>query len=354
MFPLSGWLGATMRTSLLVLVLVASTTAHAQGVETLDVLQFRVPAGQRDQRPNLTAFTEVRGGSFCRFAVYWSTSGLKDPTADFQAEWVDLGKDVGTFEKPPKVRVLGLVNGWTRVEGTALARAPQVGGFRVRQATFSSATGRRSSAVAHTSDNGDCDDAVESFFASLAPAATTTAAAPAIPQSGGTASSGPPPALTARAWYRASASYSNWGFNPTGTEFAKAGAQGYASRTWTFRPDGTYLFRAEVLDFNRRPRDLFVTEESGRYRVEGDALAVTPGPAQVFLENRDTRARRDEQPFQSPPTTYRLRYHYLSGMADWYLILTPASGHPTAREGGFDDHPLFPGAYLYGKPSKFR
>lgn len=319
-------------------------TAHAQTEQSFDLLRFRTPPGQRESGAGVLGFTLVKGRSFCKFGVYQSLPSKGDPLADFSGEWAQFAAGrLSESPVPPPVptqRPAGL--GWVRLEAQSEDQTRATGRFIVRQVSFSG-HGRRASLLALFNDPGLCGPAVDELFASAVPLTPGQDAAP---------SQGGPPALTARTWYKANASYSHWGSHFTGPEIAKMSSQGYATRTWDFQPDGRYRYRLEVWSMNVRPKELTVIEDHGRYHVDGDRLTVQPSQALVFNEDRDTRRRSQERALRSTPTVYQWRHHYLSGMADWYLVLAPADGQPTEREGAFDQHPAAPNAYLYGAPPR--
>lgn len=188
-----------------------------------------------------------------------------------------------------------------------------------------------------------------------APAATPPAAPPAAPppQTAVVQNPNQAPQITAQTWYKTSANYSHWGSNFTAGELAKVTAgQGYARRTWQFGADGRYRYRLEVWSMTYKPRELSGIEDTGRWRIEGDRVVVEPEQAVSYVEDKESKRRLIEKPTKTARTVYTGRMHWLSGMGAWYLILMPADGQRTDREGEFDNQAGFQNSYMYGPPPK--
>ena len=347
-------------------LLSAPAPAAAAAPQTYGLWQYAAPDGAAQDGKVSRTWQRVEGRSFCQISLYLAVVGKGDPRTDFDADWLELAAGRGAAGPAPSPASSGAPNGWTRLEGEREETTTAVGRYRVRQVTFSGFD-RRMSAVTTSNDEALCGGPARAFLASLVPlrpadASPATAPPPASPGRPGPAgalpatelppNAGPPPALTAQTWYKTAANYSQWGTKFTLGEIQKLGHQGYARRTWRFGNDGRYRYRLEVWSMNVRPAELSGIEETGIFRVEGDRVVVEPDSAVAYAEERSSHRRLRESPTKTARTVYSGRMHYLSGMGAWYLVLAPVDGRPTDREGSFDGHPSFPGAYLYGPPPK--
>jgi hypothetical protein len=157
----------------------------AQHVETLDLLQFAAPPGQREKISGGLQFTEVRGNSYCRLAVFSSLASSGDPAADFEREWTNLAKGRGTTTPTPPTQTAKAPNGWIRSDATAEEQTPSAGRYRYRLVTFTG-NGRRTAAAAMLNNEALCRASVDNFFAGLTP----------LPPAAGPTNAPPPPTPT--------------------------------------------------------------------------------------------------------------------------------------------------------------
>lgn len=316
--------------------------------ETFDLVTFNPPGGQREALPDHVGFTEQAGNAFCQIAVFHSVPGAGDAARDFEAEWDGLVAQRYRVTGTRSAKAVDWPGGWKMTVGAAPVSAAGAGDFIAMLAVFSG-HGVRVPVLVNYNDER-YQEKFNSFIAGLqlhppAPAA----AVPPAPQ---TAGPGGPPPLTSQPWYRAIASYSHWGFNFTGPELAKMGNQGYSKWTYNFRPDGSYSFVSEFWSMSRHQEYWFV-EEAGTYQATGDTIRVSPRQVRRVLRNKEGQPQGEAVPVDREETRYRYKFHYLSGMEKWYLILTPADGKETRRDGSFSGHQLFPASYLYSKPPQF-
>ncbi len=176
------------RAFLVGLLAAAAFPALAQQLESFDLLQFAAPPGQREKISGGLQFTEVRGNSYCRMAVFNSLASSGDPVADFDREWANLAKGRGTTTPTPPAQTAKLPNGWIRSDATAEEQTASAGRYRYRLVTFTG-NGRRTAAAGMFNDEALCGTRVDSFFAGLTPlqavSATTGATAPPTAASNG-------------------------------------------------------------------------------------------------------------------------------------------------------------------------
>jgi hypothetical protein len=329
--------------------LLSLTPAAPALAETFDLVTFTPPAGQRETQTDHIGFTETAGNAFCQLAVYHSLPGSGDPGRDFEAEWDGLVAKRYRVTGTLSTKVVDWPGGWKLTLGAAPVSAEGAGDFVSMLAVFSG-HGVRIPVLVNYNDER-YQEKFNNFLTGLQlrPPAPSVATPAAVPSPAPASGPGGPPALTSQEWYRAIASYSHWGFNFTGPELAKMGNQGYSKWTYRFQPDGSYSFVSEFWSMNRNQEYWFV-EEDGAYRVTGDIIHVSPRQVRRILRNKAGQQQGEAVPLDREETSYRYKFHYLSGMEKWYLILSPADGKETRRDGSFSGHQLFPAAYLYSKP----
>lgn len=354
-----------MRRATLISLLLVAGVARAES-QSYGLWQYQAPEGQFSQGQSMRAWQLVKQSSFCQTVLYQAVQGNGNARDDFVADWGEFGKARGMAEMAPAPKLSSAAEGWTRAEASREERTAQVGRYTVRQVTYSG-HGRRMSVVLTGNDDQFCGPRAQAFLASLvalrpadspAPPAAATPPAPvateASPRPAADAANPErAPQITDQTWYKTSASYSHWGSNFSLPEMTKLfSGQGYARKTWRFNPDGSYRFRLEVWSMTYKPKELSGLEETGRWRIDADKVSVEPQRAVVYVEDEKTHKRLSEKPAKTARTVYSGRMHWLSGMGQWYLVLAPVDGKPTAREGDFDNQTGFPNAYFYGPPPK--
>lgn len=319
----------------------------AAQAETFDLVTFATPAGQRSAAADSVGFTEVNGNAFVQFVVYHSVPSSGDVARDFAAEWDGL--------VAKRYRVLGELNtetanldgGWTLTMGSAPVHAESTQGFVSMLAVFSG-HGVKVSVLINLNDQR-FQPKVDAFLEGIRLREPPPQTAPAPAVAAAPSGTGGHPPLVGREWYKSVASYSNWGFNPSGLEIAKMGNQGYMRWSYVFKPDGTYAFTSEFWSMNKH-QEYWFHEETGAYRVAGDTLTVTPRTARRVLRNKAGQQQGDAVPAEVEAVTYRYGYHFFEGLGEWNLVLSPTTGQPTRRDGSFSSNSLFPTSYLFGPP----
>jgi|GEM_PF-6802565 len=334
-----------MKATILYLMMVAlsglAPDLHAQ-TETFDLVTFTTPAGQRSSQTDVVGFTDATDTTFCQMAVYRHAAGSGDPARDFAAEWDLLVARHYRVTTPLNSETVDWPGGWQLTMGAAKVYSEGARNFVALLSVFSGYGVKISVLVNYNDDL--YRPKVDQFLASIqlrVPDATM-AAAPV-------AGAGDQPVLAGRTWHRSIANYSNWGYNPSPMEIAKIGNQGYAKWTYVFNPDGTYTFVHEFWSMSRH-LEYWFTEEKGIYRATADSVTVTPRQARRVLRDKTGRQQGEAVPVDLEETVYQVRFHFMAGLGEWNLILTPLDGRETRRDGTFANHELFPASYLFGKP----
>ncbi len=120
---------------------------------------------------------------------------------------------------------------------------------------------------------------------------------------------------------------------------------GYYKGQYQFKPDGSYVFKAESWGGYLRSNEFWRTDESCGYSVNGDSITVTPKSSKRTLRNRDGVVQRTMNN-QLEVATYKWQLHYFEGIQEMNLVLQPA--RETLRDGAFSGNSNFPNSYLYG------
>jgi hypothetical protein len=173
----------------LILPLLLAIPLAAQPLQQYDVLQFRQPAGKREESKEVLTFSTVQGRAFCQFALYHSLPSKGDGGEDFRAEWEQIGKLHYVDQPLPKVSAKpeAWKDGWSRFEVRVELDNPKYGGaYSVRHQVLTG-NGRRTSVFVRYNEASKCAAQADAFFASLTPVAAAVAPVSA-------ASSSAPPA----------------------------------------------------------------------------------------------------------------------------------------------------------------
>jgi hypothetical protein len=159
-----------------------------------------------------------------------------------------------------------------------------------------------------------CRPKIDRLIASVRLAALAVAAVPPTAPASG-ADGAAPVSLTSSEWYRSVAS--TWQ------------GDGYLRYRYRFGGDGSYSFVKEWWSQHHHT-DCWFIEESGRYRVEGATIHVTPAKAVKILRDKAAKDRVKPEPVGLEQATYRDHFEQLYKPT---LMLTPTSGRQTQRDG---------------------
>lgn len=287
--------------------------------ERFDCAEFVPPDGLRHEELHVLRFTQRRGASFCRIAVYRSVptqGGLAD---DFAAAWHNLVLGVrsgGATSAPPPCSLVAAGEGWTLAAGAAQI-VLGAGRFGVALLLTWGGHGRCQSVVA-IHDDDVWRARIDAFVAGVrmqAPAAVAS--------------------LPGRTWRRA------------------AHAGGVATRwTYVFDRDGSYALTCEQRAARASPDAdgaFSRCEEVGRWRLADDYLMLDPVQAQTQRCDPAGRALGAPLPLPLEPMAYRQRTQFVGSSGSWVLVLAPVGGRPTQRDGPFPAQRDFPQAYVFAR-----
>jgi hypothetical protein len=109
-------------------------------------------------------------------------------------------------------------------------------------------------------------------------------------------------------------------------------ATGTFSKIYQFFSDGTYKFSRE--DMQLAAPKYYLESEEGTYKVSGNTITITPRKSS-YSQHRLTK---EEPPIKSGPlalSTAQYTFEFWRYDDNWRLLLSPADGAETKRDGTF-------------------
>ncbi len=284
----------------------ASPVARA---ETFDLATFEPPPGTRSETAHAVGYTVSAPTTFAVYAVYRSVPGTGDPARDFQDEWQAIVTRVSRQTTELRTQTVDWPGGWKMTMGAAKVWTPEQRNYGALMSVFTGYGVKLSVLVKYNDDLYRPD--IDRFLAAIRLA--KPAASPSAPA--GPATGAAPGALTAHEWYRSVAS--TWQ------------SDGYLRYRYRFGADGTYSFMKEWWS-QYHHLDYWFIEESGRYRIEGGTVQLSPEKAAKLLRDKAGNARGAPEPVALEPARYRFQFQQLYKET---LILSPVTGQTTVRDG---------------------
>jgi hypothetical protein len=113
-------------------------------------------------------------------------------------------------------------------------------------------------------------------------------------------------------------------------------------RQYIFAADGTYSYHSEIWAGAYRSNEWTLIDETGTWTVAGDQLTVNPASARGVVRSRQAVTKKFDVPLEK--VTYTWRTHYLAGIQENNLVLTPPA--KTKRDGEFAANDQFPSSYF--------
>jgi hypothetical protein len=289
--------------------------------ETYDLASFQVPEGKRELGPAGLTFTERTAKSFWQVLLTKAVPGSGDPAKDFKQEWAAWVAKAYSVKEEPKSGSAELKDGWTLTLGAASVTREGTGEFVCILAVYSG-HGVRTVVVVNLNDEV-YRPKVQKFFDSIRLAKPAAAPAPADAEK--------PPPLRGRIWNRGGGLYSNRIGARSIDDVLQGGNQGYSNWKYQFKDDGSYEFVGETFA-TARNTEYWFHEESGAYTLEAGVLRLTPKSASRILRDKDGKAQGESAPIEKEAASYRVQFHYFSGLKSWNV------------------NAQFPSSYLYGDP----
>lgn len=317
----------------------------AQAPQRLDFMTFTLPVGAwraETKAGALQFFQEQSGRGHCRLSVHRAAPSWGSHERDAAADWetLILARHPGFPKANTRTQAVA-GSQWTFTQQIGMGRAGGVD--TVLSVHTFTGQGQRMSVV-FESTPPSFDALLNPFINGLQLQAPALAAAPVVQAATG----GQPTSLVGK-WRRANATYSHWGTNFTGTEIALAGSQGSVKWLYEFTPAGTYTFVCMFWPLSGS--EITYTREAGTYRLEPDALTLTPSRSvmETWTKRQDKKTLPDQlkrsQANPLAPTHYRTAWHYWAGQLEWNLVLM--ADRETLRDGRFSTMAAFPNAWYY-------
>lgn len=323
-------------------ILTAAVISFAQAKETFDIATFQTPKGWNKQagQDSLRISTENGGDAFCLITIFKSIQGLSDPKENFGAAWETIVKEAVNVASEPEVTGPSPAdNGWEAVVGAAPFEKDGIKGIAML-VTASGGGKMVNSLILTNSQNYESE--IRAFLASIklkTPDAT-------------------PVRNAAKSGSDVSAIVGKWGMTSSDQTSPALGGGGYIARQYDFYPDGTYVFMIKTFAYTSR--ELLFTKETGKYRLVGNRLTITPQKGYIqswtkgkVIESDGRTSETDKwgklvktqnRPLET--VTYEISREYFSGIGEWQLVLRTSA--PTQREGPFVSSSAFPNSYIYG------
>jgi len=143
-------------------------------------------------------------------------------------------------------------------------------------------------------------------------------------------------------WQRSSSS------SPSYADPASWGTSGYTKCRYEFNADGTYLYTER--SFRYSYQNIIIVRENGRYTLSGNMLTVTPAKSTISAYKKAGGVDAlgpvvSTQNRQLETVSYKLTFHYFSGIQEWNLVLQADA--PTQRDGAFSTLTVFNNAWYF-------
>jgi hypothetical protein len=304
---------------IILVVLVLTIGTFAQSAETFDIASFQSPKGWAKQAgTDAVQFSieDKTGGTFCLISLFKSVPGIGTPKENFDAAWSTIVKEAVAVSAAPEMMAADNKGEWLLAGGFAPFEKDGVKGVAVLYTA--SGYGRMVNALILTNTQV-YEPAATAFLNSI------SFKAPAVevkPQ--GPASSNGEPSLTNNFWKQGAIRGGMLGHSGLST--------GTFLKVYQFFDNGTYKFARE--DMQLAAPKYYLEREEGAYTVSGNTITLTPRKAS-FSQHRLTK---EEPPIKSGNLaleTVQYRFEFWRYEDNWRLLLSPANGSETKRDGGF-------------------
>ncbi len=316
------------------LIMLSIQDSYAQK-QTYDVVNFSIPNGwDKTELPNgMQLSTKDDGyGNYAAAVIIRSVATTASATENFNNSWQALVKGTVKVNGNPTMLEPGKDKGWDIVSG----QAKFTDGSNKGLVTLITATGNGKMAnVVIMANTNKYQEDILAFVNSLElnenATSTQTENTPASESNIGQSSIA-----------------GSWSYGISETQFGTM-TNGYSTRQYTFKNDGTYLYRYKV--FSSTMNVLLFQYESGKYSLNGNQLTMTPlsGSNEEWSQNQNhpdqwgkllkTSKRKLEK------ITYTFTLHYFSGIDETDLILQ--TSEPTEREGPFGSMQDYPNGWAF-------
>ncbi len=299
-------------------VLVCSANLFAQEPETFDLATFQAPKGWNKQTvDNSIRFSIADKDAYCLVTLFRSLPGLGSPKENFDASWDTIVKEVVTVSAAPQMFPSDTRGEWLLVGGFAPFEKSGEKGVAVLYTA--SGYGKMVNALVLTNTQA-YEAAITAFLESVSLKKPAVENQPQVAAN----QNGSQPSLTGNFWKKGGVSKGLLGHSDL--------SPGSFSDTYQFFSNGTYKF-TKVNSQYTAPK-WYLEDEEGTYTITGNTITITSKKA-VFSQHR---INREDPPLKSgnlPLSTVQYRFEFWKYHDNWRLLLSPADGNETKRDGTF-------------------
>lgn len=306
---------------LLIGLVLFSSGTFAQRPETFDISSFQPPKGWTKQvGADSVQFSieDKAAGTFCLISLFKSVPGLGNPKENFDAAWSTIVKEAVAVSAAPQMMSADNKGEWLLAGGFAPFEKDGVKGVAVLYTA--SGYGRMVNALILTNTQA-YEPVATAFLESISfkkpPEENRPQPAPAAP-------SGSQISLAGNYWKQAGIRGGMLGHSGLST--------GSFSKTYHFFPNGTYKFWRE--DMQLAAPKYYLESEEGTYTVSGNTITITAKRAS-FSQHRLTKEERPLKSGNLALTNAQYRFEFWLHDDNWALLLSPADGNETKRDGTF-------------------
>jgi hypothetical protein len=305
---------------LLCFLCVWTGNIFAQG-QTFDLTTFTPPKGwkkQSDENAIQLSKADTAKGTYCLIILYKGVPGTAASRENFDLAWTSLVKEMVTVSSEPEMQNPETKNGWETQSGYAPFESEEGKGIVI----LATATGSDKMVNMLILTNTDVyQKEMDSFLKSISLQKIT---APDKASTQPAKTSGSPIIST---WTMVSSDQDRYLVNN--------GVAGHIHRQYIFNSNGTYKHYVKTFSFFS---DLFLTQESGTYTINGNTITVTPQQSTIESwskkDNRDAWGKRlSSQKATLEKATYQFTIQYNEAIKETQLILQ--ADKATQRDGPF-------------------
>ena len=294
--------------------------------QTFDLATFTPPKGWKKQSGESTiqlSKEDTAKGTYCLIVLYKAVPGTAASRENFDLAWTAIVKEMVTVSSEPEMQNPETKNGWETQSGYAPFEREDGKGIVI----LATATGSDKMVNMLMLTNTDVyQKEMDSFLKSISLKKITASAKPT--QSANNTNSSPViGSPVVNTWTMVSSDQDRYLVNN--------GVAGHIHRQYIFNSNGTYKHYVKTFSFFS---DLFLTQESGTYTINGNTITITPQQSIIETwskkDNRDAWGKRlSSQKALQEKITYQFTIQYNDVIRETQLILQ--TDKATKRDGPF-------------------
>ena len=291
--------------------------SFGQASETFDITTFQAPRGwTRQAGVDSIQFSIEDKDSFCLITLFKSVPGFSNPKENFDAAWATIVKEAVTVTAAPQMMPADGKGEWQITGG--FSPFENGGNKGVAMLFTASGYGRMVNALILTNTKA-YEAPTTAFLNSISFKKPAVVAAPQMP-----AAQNGSPSLAGNFWKQGGIRGGMLGHSGLST--------GTFSKTYEFRSNGTYKFSRE--DMQLAAPKYYLELEEGTYSVSGSTITITAKKAS-YSQHRLSKAEPPSKSGPLPLTNAKYNFEFWLHDDNWALLLSPADGNETKRDGTF-------------------